>query len=155
MLAPTDPVAPLRSGLADALRQALLESHSTFQAAFSNGIASLDASSVWSPLADNDRSSILATVGLAAATPLSVTSDESLASALDSKSLASRQAEADAVPGRVQNALEHAARLLEPKVRPVTIERTTLTTSDDVEAWLERQKKTLVAAVKDGPVLVS
>ena len=155
LLEPTDPVAPLRSGLADALRQALLESHSTFQAAFSNGIASLDASSVWSPLADNDRSSILATVGLAAATPLSVTSDESLASALDSKSLASRQAEADAVPGRVQKALEHAARLLEPKVRPVTIERTTLTTSDDVEAWLERQKKTLVAAVKDGPVLVS
>ena len=155
LLESTDPVAPLRSGLADALRQALLEAQSTFQTAFTSGVASLEASSVWSRLSDSDRSSILATVGLAAAAPLSVTSDESLASALDSRSLASRRAEADAVPGRVQKALEHAARLLEPKVRTVNVERTTLTTEDDVEAWLERQKKTLVAALKDGPILVS
>jgi hypothetical protein len=87
--------------------------------------------------------------------PLSVPSDESLASALDSKSLMSRHAEADAVPGRVQKALEQAARLLEPKMRPVTIERATLATEADVEAWIDRQKKTLVAAIKDGPVLVS
>lgn len=155
LLEPTDPVAPLRSGLADALRKALLEAHSAFETAFNNGIASLKASTMWSRLSDNDRSSILSTVGLVSAAPLPATTDESLASALDSRSLTSRQAEADAVPGRVQRALEHAARLLEPKVRPVTIERTTLTTESDVDAWLERQKKTLVGAIKDGPVLVS
>lgn len=155
LLAPTDPVAPLRSGLADVLRKALLEAHSAFEMAFNRGIASLEASAVWSRVSSEDRSSILSTVGLVPAAPLPATTDEALASALGSKSLTSRQAEADAVPGRVQKALEQAARLLEPKVRPVTIERTTLATQEDVEAWLERQKKTLVAAIKDGPVLVS
>jgi len=89
------------------------------------------------------------------AAQLSVPSDEALVSALDAKSLSSRCAEADAVPGRVQKALEQAAKLLEPKVRPVTIERSTLTTEADVDAWLDRQKTALVAAIKAGPVLVS
>lgn len=155
LLEPTDPVAPLRSALAGVLRKALLEAHSAFETAFNDGIAYLEASTVWSRLAGDDRSSILSTVGLIPTAPLSATTDEALASALDSRSMASRQAEEDAVPGRVQKALEHAARLLEPKVRPVAIERTTLTTQGDVEAWLDRQKSTLTAAIKDGPVLVS
>jgi len=155
LLEPTDPVAPLRSGLAYALRKALLEAHSAFEAAFSKGTASLEASSLWPRLSDADRSSILAMVGLAPATQLSATTDEALASDLDAKSLASRQAETDAISGRVQKALEQAAKLLEPKVRPLAIERSTLTTEADVNAWLDRQKKALVAAIKDGPVLVS
>ncbi|MCA3011281.1 MAG: BREX system P-loop protein BrxC [Myxococcaceae bacterium] len=155
LLKPTDPVAPLRSGLADALRRALLEAHGAYEMEFGKGVASLEASSLWPRLANSDRSSILGNVGLTPPAPLSVPSDELLASALDAKSLLSRRAEADAVPGRVQKALEQAARLLEPKMRPVTIERATLSTEADVEAWLDRQKKTLIAAIKDGPVLVS
>jgi hypothetical protein len=155
LLAPTDPVAPLRSGLADALRKALLETHAGYEAELGKGLTALEASSVWQSLSDSDRASILAKVGLAPAAPLSVPSDEALAAALDTKSLSSRRAEADAVPGRVQKALEQAAKLLEPKVRAISIERATLTTEADVDAWLERQKETLVAAIKDGPVLVS
>jgi hypothetical protein len=148
-------VAPLRSGLADALRKALLETHAGYEAELGKGLTALEASSVWQSLSDSDRASILAKVGLAPAAPLSVPSDEALAAALDTKSLSSRRAEADAVPGRVQKALEQAAKLLEPKVRAISIERATLTTEADVDAWLERQKETLVAAIKDGPVLVS
>lgn len=155
LLEATDPVAPIRSGLADSLRKALLEVHGAYETEFGKGVASLEGSSFWPKLSSSDRSSILANVGLMPAAPLSVPSDEALASALDAKSLSSRRAEADAVPGRVQKALEQAAKLLEPKVRPVTIERSTLTTEADVDAWLDRQKKALVAAIKDGPVLVS
>jgi len=155
LLEPTDPVAPLRSSLADALRKALLEAHSAFETAFGRGIAALEASTLWPRLSDADRSSILATVGLAPAAQFSAATDEALASTLDAKSLASRQAEADAISGRVQRALEQAAKLLEPKVRPIAIERSTLATEDDVVEWLDRQKKALVAAIKDGPVLVS
>jgi hypothetical protein len=155
LLEPTDPVAPLRSGLADALRKALLEAHGAYEAEFGKGVASLEASSLWPKLPDSDRSSILASVGLMPASQLSVPNDEALASALDAKSLSSRRAEADAVSGRVQKALERAAKLLEPKVRAISIERSTLMTEADVDAWLERQKKSLIAAIKDGPVLVS
>jgi hypothetical protein len=155
LLEPTDPVAPLRSGLVNALRKALFETDSAYRMEFSKGLASLESSSLWPKLSGTDRSSILKYVGLLAADELSVPSDEALASALDAKSLGSRRAEADAVPGRVQKALELAAKLLEPKVRPIAIERSTLTTEADVDAWLDRQKKALVAAIKDGPVLVS
>lgn len=155
LLEPTDPVAPLRSGLADALRKALLEAHGSYETEFGKGVASLEASSLWSTLSASDRSTILANVGLMPAAALSVSTDEALVGALDTKSLSSRRAEADAVSGRVQKALEQAARLLEPKVRAISIERSTLATEADVDAWLERQKKSLVAAIKDGPVLVS
>jgi hypothetical protein len=84
-----------------------------------------------------------------------VSSDVSLLAALDARSLSARQTEADAVTGRVQHALEQAARLLEPKVRPISIERATLTTEEDVQCWIDRQQTTLLAAIKDGPVLVN
>jgi hypothetical protein len=155
LLEPTDPVAPLRSGLADALRKALLEAHGAYETEFGKGVASLESSSLWPKLSASDRSTILANVGLAPAASLSVSTDLALVGALDAKSLSSRRAEADAVSGRVQKALEQAARLLEPKVRAISIERSTLTTEAEVDAWLERQKKSLVAAIKDGPVLVS
>jgi hypothetical protein len=155
LLEPTDPVAPLRSGLADALRKALLVAHGAHETAFGKGMASLEASSLWPRLSESDRASIIANVDLTPPAQLSLSTDESLAAALDSKSLSSRHAEADAVPGRVQKALEQAAKLLEPRVRPVNIERSTLSTEADLDAWLERQKKTLGAAIKDGPVLVS
>lgn len=155
LLEPTDPVAPLRSGLADTLRKALLEAHGAYETEFSKGVASLEASSPWPKLSTSDRSTILANVGLTPAAALSVSTDDALVGALDTKSLSSRRAEADAVPGRVQKALEQAAKLLEPKVRAVSIERSTLATEAEVDAWLERQKKSLVLAIKDGPVLVS
>lgn len=155
LLESTDPVAPLRSGLADALRKALMEAQGAYETAFGKGMASLDASTFWPRLQESERSTILSKVGLVPASQLSLPSDDALASALDGKSLASRHAEADAVPGRVQKALELAAKLLEPKVRPVAIERSTLATEADVDAWLNRQKLALFAAIKDGPVLVS
>lgn len=155
LLEPTDPVSPLRSGLADTLRKALVEIQSAFESAFKNGIVALEASPMWSRLSDEDRSSILSAVGLVPGAPLPATTDEALAAALDARSLASRQAETDAIPGRVQKALEQAARLLEPKVRSVVIERTTLTTESDVEAWLGRQRNTLIEAIKQGPILIS
>lgn len=155
LLEPTDPVAPLRAGLADALRKALLETHDAYEKEFDKGVASLECSSLWPRLSASDRSPILTSAGLAPAAALTLSTDDAIISALDAKSLSSRRAEADAIPGRVQKALEQAAKLLEPTVRAISIERSTLATEADVDAWLERQKKSLVAAIKDGPVLVS
>jgi len=148
-------VSPLRSTLADALRKAVLDAHAALEAGYAKGIASLESSSLWPRLTDADRSSILASVDLLPVAPLELSTDVALLSALDARSISARNAETDAVPGRVQKALEKAARLLEPKVRFISIERSTLATADDVDAWVERQKKTLVEAINDGPVLVS
>ena len=155
LLEATDPVSPLRSTLADALRKAVLDAHAALEAAYAKGIASLEASSLWPRLTDADRSTILASVDLMPVAPLELSTDVVLLAALDSRSISARNAETDAVPGREQKALEKAARLLEPKVRSISIERSTLATLADVDAWVERQKKTLALAIKDGPVLVS
>ncbi len=155
LLEPTDPVSPIRTALADVLRKALLEAHAAHEKAHAEGTASLAGSPVWERLSVGDRASILASVGLAAPTAVDGSSDASLLAALDIKSLSARQSDADAVAGRVQKALEHAARLLEPKVRSHAIERATLVTPDDVQRWTERQQKALLDAIKDGPVLVN
>ena len=155
LLAPTDPVSPLRSVLADALRKAALDAHAALVAAHATGVASLEASSLWPRLTDADRSTILAAVDLAPIGSLELSNDAALLTALDARSISARHAETDAVPGRVQKALERAARLLEPKVRCIAMERSTLATTADVDAWVERQRQTLLEAVKDGPVLVS
>ena len=45
-------------------------------------------------------------------------------------------------------------RALTPLVQPLSLESATLRTEDEVHGWLGRQEKVLVAAVKNGPVLI-
>ena len=77
-------------------------------------------------LTGTDQDSIKAAVGLTPPVKPDVTTDEALADTLDRKPLSSTQAEIDAIAGRVNQAIERAARLLEPKVQTVTLERATL-----------------------------
>lgn len=155
LLEPTDPVSPLRSAMADTLRKALLDAHTAHEKAHVTGVAALDGNPLWQRLNAADCANICLNVGLTPPTVANVSSDALLLATLDVRPLSARQAEADAVPGRVQRALEQAARLLEPKVRPISIERATLATEADVQQWVQRQQQILLAAIKDGPVLVN
>lgn len=155
LLEVTDPVSPIRTALADILRKALSVVQEEYEHTHAVGIASLEASPLWLRLSLTARMNILASVALAPAAPVDTSSDIALLSALDTKSLLAWEADAHAVPGRVQRALEHAARLLEPTVRPLSLERATLKTKEDVQGWIERQQKMLLEAIKHGPVLVN
>jgi hypothetical protein len=93
-------------------------------------------------------------VGLSEPVKPLVNTDEELATYLDSHSLASARAEMDAISGRLSQAIQRAAKLLEPKVQMVTLERSTLRTEADVDAWLERQKTRMLNALKQGPILI-
>ena len=84
-----------------------------------------------------------------------VSTDGLLCDELDRKPLSSIGSDIDAIASRVSQAIEQAARLLEPRVRTITLERSTLKDATEVETWLERQKATLMEAVADGPVLVN
>jgi hypothetical protein len=106
-------------------------------------------------VAEKDRNRILGEVGLTPPTRTDTSSDEAILSALDRRPLGARQAEADAVSGRVQKALQLAAKLLEPKVQIVTLEHATLRTEGDVREWVDRQEKKILEALKQGPVLVN
>jgi len=59
-----------------------------------------------------------------------------------------------AVPERVSEALAEAARRSRPQARRVPLRRALLSTEEDVRRWLAEHEQTLLAAVKEGPVVV-
>lgn len=155
LLAKADRVTPLRTRLADLLREAFNAARERCVTAHEDGLARLEADPNWQAIDPADQERLMADARLYSLPAEEVGSDDALVLALDRQDLAARAAEADAVPGRVQRALEAAARLLEPKVRTVSIERGTLRTEAEVRAWLERQEMALLAEVKLGPVLLN
>jgi hypothetical protein len=154
LLEPTDPVPALRSTLTELLRQALNDSYSAHDGAYKDGVAQLASNPTWQRLTAPQQETILQNVGVAAPAKPDTGSDSTILRSLDVRNLATRKAEADAVSGRVTNALKAAAILLEPEVRPVAVEKALLKTADDVRQWAERQQKALLEAVENGPVQV-
>ena len=155
LLESSDPASGIRRSLAGILRKSLQESFAAHESAYEDAIKTLDANEVWKEVPATDQSAIKETVGLRAPTKPEVSNDEALAGHLDRTSLSSAQAEIDAIPGRVAQAIERAAKLLEPNVQTIVLERSTLRDAAEVEAWAERQRTTLLDAVANGPVLVS
>lgn len=155
LLEKSDPANSVRLALAGMLRDAVKNGQGAYETAFKSAIASLAANSVWLKLNSADQDSIKTVVGLTAPKKPNVSTDDALADALDQKPLTGMQDEIDAIAGRVNQAIERAARLLEPKVQTITLERSTLKDAAEVEAWVERQKTKLIEAVRQGPVLVN
>ena len=153
LLEPTDPVAPLRQQLAKLLREAMTESVAAHRAAFTAAVATLHADDTWNRVPAPDRAAIQNAVGLVEPAETDLSTDERLIEALARRNLDSLRAECDAISGRVTQAIERAARLLEPRVQPVTIERATLRNEAELNAWLGRQREKIAASLKTGPVL--
>lgn len=155
LLEGADPANAVRQALAGLLRDAVQKGHSAHEAAFAAASATLAANGIWVKLKPSDQDSIKFAVGLTPPSKPDVATDEALADTLDRKPLSGIQAEVDAIAGRVNQAIERAARLLEPKVQTVTLERSTLRNPAEVESWIDRQKTMLLSKVANGPVLVN
>jgi hypothetical protein len=155
LLDSTDSVAPIRVAIAGLLREAVNCAHTAHATAHEQAIATLAGNDIWKKLDSTQQAGILSAVGLAAPVKPDVSSDEALGRHLDVRPLRVALAERDAIPGRVQQAIERAAKLLEPKVQTVTLERSTLRSEQEVDAWLGRQKVKLLEGLKQGPVLVN
>lgn len=155
LLESADPASGIRVALADLLRKAVQDGFALHQDAFRKAIDDLDANEVWKKVGASDQEMIKAAVGLKPPAKPDVATDEKLADHLDRQPLSSAQAEVDAISGRVARAIERAAKLLLPKVQTIALERATLSDAAEVETWIERQKKTLLDAVTNGPVLIS
>jgi len=155
LLEKADPASAIRIVLAGLLRDAVQKGRTDYETAFSGAMASLAGNSVWQKVLPADQDTIKTAVGLSAPSKPDIASDGALVDHLDQKPLSNIQAEIDAIAGRVALAIERAARLLEPKVQTVTLERSTLRDAAEVEAWVKRQTTTLIEAVRHGPVLVN
>ena len=154
LLDSTDHVTPLLKSLADILREEVNRLHKENTLAYEKATRTLSTNDAWLKHLSTDQKAIMTEVGLFPPVQPTVKTDEFLATHLDSHSLASSRAEIDAVSGRVSQAIQRAAKRLEPKVQTVTLERATLHTEVEVDAWLDRQKKRVLEALKQGPVLI-
>jgi hypothetical protein len=155
LLEKSDPASAIRVALTGLLRDAVQKGRVDYDGAFNAAMASLGGNSDWVRVAPADQEAIKTAVGLIAPSRPDIASDEALIGYLDRKPLWTIQADVDAIAGRVALAIERAARLLEPKVQTVTLERSTLRDEAEVEAWVARQKARLIGAVRQGPVLVN
>ena len=155
LLENSDPASGIRMALADLLRKTVQESFAAHESTFDRAVKTLDANEIWKQVPPADQDAIKNAVGLKAPAKPEVSTDEALAGHLDQKPLSSALAEIDAIPSRIAQAIERVAKLLEPKIQLIALERSALRNPAEVEAWVERQKKTLMDAVTNGPVLVS
>lgn len=154
LLAEPDPVAPVLKGLADVLRQALNSAHSAYESAYKKATEALAADAVWGKVPSADQTRILKEVSLEAPAKPDLSSDHALLTALDTKNLVVRRTEAEAIPTRVEKARQMAAKLIEPKVQFISLDRSVLKTETDVDVWLVSQRKKLIDALKNGPVQI-
>jgi hypothetical protein len=154
LLQPTDPVSSIRVALAGILREEITKLYAGYEDAYKNAMAELSANDLWNRLSQSNQGEIINDVGFVPPVRPDVSTDESLATQLEMKPLSGIRTEIAALPARVTEAIERAAKLLEPKVRTVAVEKTTLRSEDDVNAWVERQRVSLIEAVKEGPVLI-
>jgi hypothetical protein len=110
LLDSTDPLPSLKSELTEQLRKALNAVQSAHETAYTAGLAQLSGNATWQKLKPAQQQTMLQNVGLTAPPKADTGTDLSILAALDQRNLATRTAEADAVSGRVSNALKEFAR---------------------------------------------
>jgi hypothetical protein len=154
LLSDPDQVPPLCDRLTQVLRKALSDAHSDCGTAYANLKTALESHELWQRLSTTQRSAIMAEQGLQSLPGIQVGTEVEVLASLENYSLSDWVMLRDAMPERFAKALKAAAKLLEPKAVHVKLPGGTLKTEADVEAWLEKAKKEILKAMKDGPVVV-
>jgi hypothetical protein len=150
----SDHVPPLLKQAAQTLRTAVAGAHGAFARRHAELLKELEASEARQKISGQQRITIMSEEGIASVPDLEVGSDEQLLSALQQTPVSSWNDKTAALTARFQNAARKAAKLFEPKTQYVTLKSGTLRTEADVKAWLGAQETTLVAKLKEGPVVV-
>jgi hypothetical protein len=155
LLVDPDQVAPLTNELTTKLRAELKGLHDRLASATSSGISSLEGDPNWGSIENEKRQGLLDRHGLNAPAEPELGSTQAVLRALQSASLAARRSEVDAVPSRTNEARIEAAQLLTPKARPLTLPKRTLQSPTDVGGYVKEVNDLLVAAIENGPIVVS
>jgi hypothetical protein len=132
-----DPISPLLSELAAALRDALTSRAKRLTDAQQQAVAELEAWEDWSKLGTADQDAILSEAKLIAADPPDVGTDATLLAALDATPLTAWQDRISLVPGRRDHARQRAAIRLEPESVTVTAPSATIKDDLDLDKYVE------------------
>ena len=149
-----DPVSHVLKAAANALRAGLTQAHKAHTDMFAAQTARISSHAAWQKLPEEKRQSLLSSAGAVQRTAPATGSDEQLLSALQSCSLANWQSQTDALAAQFDKALAAAIIEAEPKARRVTLAAATIHNQAELDAWLNKSKTAIEAALKDGPVIL-
>jgi hypothetical protein len=150
-----DPVPPLLSTVATALRTGVSDARDRLQSVRDSEVAALEASAEWTRLPEADRQRLVQKYGLDSVPALDLGTDERLLASLEQTSLREWEDRIAALPGRAGQARAEAAKLLEPKSVSFKPPAATLKSEDEVRAYAQKLEAELLAYVKaDTPVVI-
>lgn len=155
LLEASDPIPDIRKATVDLLRTSVTTAHAAYKESFDQEMASLTGSNTWKKLKTTQQQRILADEGIGAAKALSVGTEDELINTLDQTPLTSWKTLIDALPQQFARASVAAAKLLEPKTQHIHLTSGPLSSEQEIDAWVAETKQKLVAALKEGPVLIS
>jgi len=149
-----DPVPLLMNQLTQALREALQQVREAYADLYRTEREKLEGTEVWKRLTPEQQAKILERQGIAGINEVRVGTEEELLASLEEISLADWATRRDALPRRFSNALEEAAKLLEPKAVRVTLPSATIRTEEELLAWLKEVEGKLREQLSKRPVRV-
>lgn len=149
-----DPVAQVLKAVGNALRVSLTKAHKAHNDMYAEQMARIANHPAWQKLPEEKYQTFLANAGATQKPAPFTGSDEQLFSALQSCSLANWRAQTDALSAQFDKALNVAIIEAEPKAQRVTLSTTTVHNQAELDAWLEKSKATIEAALKNGPVIL-
>ena len=155
LLADPDPVKPLIDALGADLRQALQAARQRLMDVRERELKAMQATAEWNKLNDEQWATIFTAHHLGPVAQLSIGTDDALLAGLDAKPLSAWETETVAIPTRMRQAREQAAKLLEPKAVRVRPKSTTLHDEAEVDTYLTELRSEILGHLKDGsPVIL-
>lgn len=152
-----DPVLPLATGLTQLLREVLNKLDTEYAALHERGIRRLDEDENWLQLEPEQRHQLLSEQRLTIPDrpDVAVQSTADVLATLDNCGLSMFTDRIAAMPTRFDIVAKGAAKLCEPQVQFVQMQRRTLKNEEEVDAWLREVREQLMSALSDGPVIIA
>lgn len=155
LLAEPDPVKPLVEMLCSDLRQALRGARKRVVEVRERELKLMQATDEWNKLDDEQWRQLFHANHVGPVAELDIGTDDKLLRALDEKPLSAWETEAVAVPTRMRQAREQAAKLLEPMAVRVQPKSATLHNETDLDAYLAELRDEVSAILQAGnPVIL-
>jgi hypothetical protein len=132
-----DPVPPLADRVTQRLREELTNVLADYAAVYDREMKALEASATWQRLTDEKKAAILKDCGIQPPAEVRTGTEDEVVRALGATPLDTWRARRDALPTRFQQALERAAKLLEPKAVKVALPSATIRDEVELKAWID------------------
>ena len=152
LLEETDPIPPLAAQLTHALRTALTKAQRSYNDTYNAESQRLENSESWRRIKPEKRQEILTRLRIAKESKGATGSEQEVLESLQRISLHGWRTGTAALPQQFADARAEADRLIEPRIRHIRLPATTLRTSEDVKAWIEKTEEDLLNHLEKGPI---